>query len=527
MNTTPEKQIAEAKPSRGLRWLRRGLIALVSFITLIALVWTVESWRGKRAWERFKLEQEAKGERLDFSAYVPPAVPDEQNFVMTPVLAGAFDFKPTPEGIVRENTNAYTRFQEIKNAFQPPAGSDITKPRLTNLERGELANLRAFADLFRSKTNFPQNTAATNAAEVVLTALGGFDPELSELREAARTRPYARYPIDYDREPAIAILLPHLEYIRAFAQLLQLRAIATLDLGSPDEAWQDIKTILRLSDSLKDEPTLISYLVRIATLNIGLGSIYEGLARHGWTDAQLIAIGEELRRIDILEEYGQAMRGERAFNFRATDDIRRLGLQMGLGAASEDPGARAVVLMPRGWFDQNKVVIGRMHSECLLPIIDSETHRAFPDMESAMTKRLESLGFRPYTIFAHMMLPALVNTCVRSARVQTALDSAQLACAIERFRLARGELPGSLDLLAPQFIPEVPHDVIEGKPLRYVPNGNGGYLLYSIGWNQTDDGGTIVKGKGSSSRAQAAHGDWVWQMPPPELSQQATKETKL
>jgi len=34
---------------------------------------------GKRAWEKFKGEQEAKGERLDFASFVPPPVPDDQN----------------------------------------------------------------------------------------------------------------------------------------------------------------------------------------------------------------------------------------------------------------------------------------------------------------------------------------------------------------------------------------------------------------------------------------------------------------
>jgi hypothetical protein len=39
-----------------------------------------------------------------------------------------------------------------------------------------------------------------------------------------------------------------------------------------------------------------------------------------------------------------------------------------------------------------------------------------------------------------------------------------------------------------------------------VPNGDGKFRLYSVGWNLKDDGGTTTK--------DHAEGDWVW--PPPK-----------
>src|ERR1035437_5977417 len=56
------------------------LVCLAALVTLIALVWTEETWRGKRAWERYKHELEAQGEKLDWKDYIPPPVPDAQNF---------------------------------------------------------------------------------------------------------------------------------------------------------------------------------------------------------------------------------------------------------------------------------------------------------------------------------------------------------------------------------------------------------------------------------------------------------------
>ncbi|HXR03935.1 MAG TPA: hypothetical protein VN836_04425, partial [Verrucomicrobiae bacterium] len=73
MNKTP-------KTKSGWRISRRVLIALATLATLIAIFYTEEDWRGKRAWENCKRELEAKGAVLDWNAYIPPPVPDDQNF---------------------------------------------------------------------------------------------------------------------------------------------------------------------------------------------------------------------------------------------------------------------------------------------------------------------------------------------------------------------------------------------------------------------------------------------------------------
>src|SRR5277367_5927844 len=44
------------------RSLRRALMGLLEFVTLIGLLVTEEDWRGKHDWETYRHEQEAKGE---------------------------------------------------------------------------------------------------------------------------------------------------------------------------------------------------------------------------------------------------------------------------------------------------------------------------------------------------------------------------------------------------------------------------------------------------------------------------------
>src|SRR5476649_1309892 len=83
------------------------------------------------------------------------------------------------------------------------------------------------------------------------------------------------------------------------------------------------------------------------------------------------------------------------------------------------------------------------------------------------------------------------------------LNEAQIACALECYHLAHGEYPEMLDALAPQFTEKISRDIIGGQPLHYRRTADGKFLLYSVGWNETDD-------SGNDGGSDFAKGDWVW-----------------
>ena len=91
----------------------------------------------------------------------------------------------------------------------------------------------------------------------------------------------------------------------------------------------------------------------------------------------------------------------------------------------------------------------------------------------------------------------------------TGVHEALVSCALERYRLADGHLPDTLDALVPPFLSEIPHDVIDGQPLRYHRTAVDQYVLYSIGWNEKDDGGVVALKKDSTG-IDIGNGDWVW-----------------
>jgi len=71
------------------------LLAVGCAAAIVVLFYAEENWRGKHAWEKYKRESEARGDRFEWSAVVPPPVADEQNFAATPLFAELF---PKPSG---------------------------------------------------------------------------------------------------------------------------------------------------------------------------------------------------------------------------------------------------------------------------------------------------------------------------------------------------------------------------------------------------------------------------------------------
>jgi len=176
------------------------------------------------------------------------------------------------------------------------------------------------------------------------------------------------------------MMIPHLSRLKAASQYLSLHADAALAAGDRETALEDVKLSLRLIEAIRREPIVISYLVRIAQVQIALSPVWEGLADRQWTDAELSAIESELGKLDFMADYQFAMRGERACNLWGVDYIHKEGLY-GLDemvASGNHPkptdlgqflGMASFRLIPAGWFDQNELSLCRMHEKYLLRLV--------------------------------------------------------------------------------------------------------------------------------------------------------------
>jgi hypothetical protein len=183
-----------------IRWLccwknfRRFLFVLVCFITLVALFYAVEDWRGKHTWDQFEQSWEAKGEHFDLASVVPPRVPDDQNFAMTPIAYTSYGQILTRDGKVIPFNQRDTNF--VDRMLMPIShnGDDPTNAAGNRL-KGKFTNLDAWQSYYRQRgviTNeFPVSAEPQSAAKDVLVALSKYDSAIEELRVASQL-PYSR-----------------------------------------------------------------------------------------------------------------------------------------------------------------------------------------------------------------------------------------------------------------------------------------------------------------------------------------------
>ncbi len=518
-----------------VRWLfsrgwRQVLFRLACIATLIAVFYAEENWRGKRAWNNYVRECEARGESMDWNAYIPPQIPDGQNLAMCPLLKPILDYAQTnnlPNGnhTIWNDTNGTMRIYRLSARWNDgwladkkyEANHRAQQALDENPVTNGWVNLVAWQNYFRTGTNLDGIATNKTPAQDVLLALRFMEPDLAELQGEAAKRPLTRWPVQYEAAFKSGILLPHLADIRCINRTLQLRSSARLADGDVAGGMADIQLGLRLANSVADEPFLITLLVRAFAFEDIFQPLREGIARHQFSEAQLALVQQQLSSLDFFKAYQRAFQTERTMHSQwdklsgsTVDDLFR-----GMSSHGDDLFRVKLLLRfaPRGWIYQNQLALCRLEDQLMFRGIDTRSHLVLPTLAKNPDKLAdETPGV--FTILTKWIFSfkTLEQAPLGTSQHQTTIDQTVIACASERYRLAHGEFPESLDALAPSFIAQLPHDVIGGGPLKYRRTADGQFVLYSIGWNEKDDGGVTVIPKGSS-QPRFEEGDWVWRYP--------------
>jgi hypothetical protein len=504
------------------RWrnLKRLFLAGACLGALMALFYAEEDWRGWQAWNQFKKEWEPKGEHFALASLVPPPVPDEENFALTPIAYTSYGQVLTRDG---KTIPVEKRDGQFAVRMRMPITLDYPGP--TNCTgdwgRGTFIRLECWQSHYRdlaARTNgFPVPAQPQSPAADVLLALSRYDAVIEELRVASGL-PHSRFPVNYDCESPWGISLPHLAVLKSCAQVLRLRSVAELQNDQADQAFQDVGLGLELTDKIRTEPLLISHLVRLAMVQLMLQPVWEGLANHKWSDTQLATLEAELAKLDFPAAWRLSMRGEVAGLSDSMQLLRRHPEKLreledlsdfnGNKLGSHLPGRLVASLIPAGWYYQNQHRCARMVEAYYIPLADPGLTTFSPETARRADAALAATTSGPFNLCARLLLPMLANSATKFARGQAAVDLARTAIALERCRLARGEFPESLAALVPQCIDKVPRDVIGGQGLKYRREAGDQFVLYSVGWNEMDDGGvTSLKKDGS---VDIESGDWVW-----------------
>lgn len=443
----------------------------------------------------------ARGEKLELTELAPPPVPDEENFFAAPLWTERAGQKDLPKLFADVGDDEAA---ELRNRF-PPLAEKIQSG-------GRFVAVREVLPKSEERQPTPEEAA------LALALLEPARPALDEIARLAK-RPAARYPIDYGR--GLSMRFPHSTDLLSSAQMLMARGRAELALGRTAAALDDALLVFRLAETIESEPLLISLLVRISILDIGLSLVESGLPF--WNDTEVLALERELSSINVGPQFLASLRGERVFanaalalSSKQKSSLAGLVESAAIGSG-QPPGlplgtrlildAYALFFLPG-----DAAFLNRTYQTW---IDDLEEHGGLPapgrtrnaaditgEIESAPAGRLRNF-------LTFVTLAPIEGAFTRTAFIQGRIDLAHTACMVQRFVLARGRLPSSLDELVPDFTEAVPLDPMDGKPLRYRVDATGA-TIWSIGWNQTDESGV------ANDRRKPDQGDWVWKIPAPK-----------
>ena len=484
------------------RFITRSVFVFACLATLIVVFYRYEAWRGRRAWEAYRAQAEQAGLKFDISAYLPPEVPEAENYAAVPFIADLF--KPVDPEAPEQPPQSSLGFPETPGFHRPGRKSAVGSFNAT--EWRDYLLRCGWID-----------AATTEPARDILRALDRHRASLDAFHEAG-SRPKANFPLNW--EDGFAIRLPHLPVMQQASNLLAIRASARLSLGENEAAFSDVRDTLHIARALEHQPLLITALLRVSVLGQGFSPIMVGLVTHQWSDAQLQGIHEEVNRIPVLESWLTALNGERAVLNQELLKLTQtpgesLGLFFALIDDSAKPSSRSRFVAsayPRGWLYDNLVVVNRLFDEHAARIdVKTSTIGRGPSSEESLTKMIGTSWLtRARYLFARMLFPAFESIESRQLLILAQVRQIQAACALERYRRAHGKVPAKLDELVPSILPAVPRDPADDHPLRYRPADDGSYVLWSIGSDRKDDAGLDDLDKNQIDRP-----DWVLSIPKP------------
>jgi len=383
------------------------------------------------------------------------------------------------------------KLEGIRQAGQPVTLAELKAwyPEPPAGENAAPLYAEAFAALAAAEAKSPSFLAKNEAA-------------LALLHKAAAKR-QCRYPIDLGEA---FVKAPHLGKLKTCAQLLGREAVASAGKGRADLAAQFLSDGLGLGRSLEQEPLLISQLVRMACDSITQTSLEEALSLRAFPEEQLVSLQAALREEERTVEpsLARAFATERWSLVRLfqmppreyEELIRSAGANCPLPPPAELEAYRQSAAFNADLnlcLDQfsNWIAVASAPFPAALEAAGQWAPEAAAQAGEAKTK-----GCR---IFALMSPAALNHGLEGAADCVGQLRAAEAGLAVERYRLASSyALPDSLSQVVPKYLTAVPDDPYDGKPLRYKKLSPKGYVVYSIGRNRLDDGGTPRPGGGKA-----------------------------
>ena len=306
--------------------------------------------------------------------------------------------------------------------------------------------------------------------------LGQLDLLTGELHRVLAMDAPSSFPINGDK--FITLELEHLKPLKEASRLLACQAGLRIYQHDATGAADALVDILRLARTLRNEPFLVSHLVRKGMHEQTCETMGQAFARTAMPDEDLLRMRDALmaeRTNDFVE---RGLIGERAGTLGTT---MADAMEEGDETVSEADKARLTYWQNPG-SAMTADYLNKMITIARKPVPDPSALKKLQDAFDAKMESTPSVLMLSY-INAALLLPALLRTPEAHWNDLAQLDSALTGIAIERFHLANGRFPNELNELVPNYLDAVPQDPYANAPLQYRHNETG-YRIWSIGSNR-------------------------------------------
>ena len=494
----------EARPVPFRRNLKDGKVSPVLRNMLNITGWTVGVWLTFGTIRAIRDQWELEGYRrhlranppqvswLSWSAPSPSKIPDELNFAKTPLVeALAYE--------TRVDTNVWSELKLLRRTLIHTNDTDWgnfgspSNGRRMTLQRSDVA----FAP---SAINPPPS--AGRSPQPALALMHRWEPQLAELRQASM-RPYARLELEVPVVRRFSFLnlfgvawtnAPAYRGLSVLTEASLIHGVAALSDSRPQDAFADVAIIFKLADCLKDHANFPSTGYRAFVNVLGAGLVWEGFVRHLWSEKHLLMLQNQLQSIDLIGEIDAAFRTHEWLNLfqtmnrnAALDQVMSPILSACLGSG----------VLHQRWMRDFVFTSYDLKQRLIVPRRTEANGAAF--------RRDSKHIYEKNWPVAWMFVQHFPRILHLVARRQSTIHLATIACALERYQKSSGRYPERLEELVPEFIQKMPHEVVNGQPFQYRLLEDGTFKLYSVGWDERDDGGVA-----STEKNGRETGDWVW-----------------
>ena len=419
-------------------------------------------------WQEYKAASQAEGWHYDIAEYVGD-VSDEENFFMAKPFSGLLYTQQIGGKPVYLNPTIKTDFEAVMDLRVSP------QHRIQSRQFPDWGDFAKQLRLEPSRARYGNRAGSVKGTdqEVVDRYFAKFDGLIGDLREAAK-RPKQNFPYLFEVGPNVS--LPHLAKFKGITQLLQHSATAKLARGNADGAMEDVRLQFRLFDVTGSDVFSMGQLVHAALGHIIIDGLSAGLHMGQWSDEQLAEWDKHLTLDkDYLGQLELCLQGERLIWLQAFESAIN-GVDLFNGEYSEDM-MKAAKMLPKHRLEEDLIFFDTTIKKYIVLIRQAgETGRIDrKKFNLHYSEAEETIDRKKYVICKYL---PLVGPLIKKTRsLMNKFSAGRVGIAIERYRRAKGTLPGDLSDLVPDYIGALPKDALTDKPLTWEHHGSPRYKI--------------------------------------------------